>query len=193
MRTLLLLAILLQTGCAKPVSDAQRANHADAIDKSVLMAALVHFRSLPDLWLPSASAAEGHLLLHRDYETSKGLISASQIKGDISQWTVPEEARLDMERRVDATEELPRSHLPAFIHILDFDERPPYNILEFVDHGSEAKCWVKLWPPGYTRDGRRAVVRFLFGPTSHGASATYLLQQCDGKWHIVHHSVAYYA
>jgi hypothetical protein len=56
-----------------------------------------------------------------------------------------------------------------------------------------AQACVFLWLPGYSRDKSQAVVRFTFGPTPHGATATYLLQKEEGKWKIRNFRIAYYA
>jgi hypothetical protein len=158
------------------------------------VAALTHFRSLHDLWLPTASDSKDVMLVHSHYGTSKGFISASQLRSDLASenWTVPEDARLDMKRRTDGKEPFHTAGFPSFIRVIDFDFQPPGDVTQFPLHHPDAKCSITLWPPGYTRDGRRAVVRFLFGPTPHGASAIYLLELRDGLWHVVRHSVSYY-
>lgn len=42
-----------------------------------------------------------------------------------------------------------------------------------------------FWPPGYSSDQKVSVVRALFGPTPHGASATCEISFQDGKWLVV--------
>lgn len=195
-RTLVfLLPLALTVSCAKPVGHPPQTSQSTTASKSPIVAALTHFRSLKDIWIPGSSVSNRVLLVDRRYETSKGFIDAAQLNSDTHQdrWTLPEDARLDMERRTDARERFRTPLLPSFIRILDFEKQPPGNSLEFSKRHPQAKCYIVLWPPGYTRDRSRAVVRFLFGPTPHGASAVYLLELRDGEWHVVRHSVSYYA
>lgn len=56
-----------------------------------------------------------------------------------------------------------------------------------------AKAYARTWLPGYSRDGKQAVVRFSFGPTAHGAIATYMLVKRDKQWAIKWHNLAFYA
>jgi hypothetical protein len=56
----------------------------------------------------------------------------------------------------------------------------------------DAKCWIDTWLPGYSQDGNEAVVKFWFGPTSHGATAIYVLQRKNGKWKVMWNDYSYY-
>ncbi len=162
-------------------------------DEGPIIAAIDHFRQLPGMGRRNSSAAEGVLLLDGSYETSKGFISIDQLRGDLSRegWSVPEEARLDMERRLAAHDPFPVSVLPAYIRVLDFSTNPPGHF-EFSERHPDAKCFISLWPPGYTADRSQAVVRFMWGPTAHGASAVYLLEFRDGAWIVIHSKVGLY-
>jgi len=196
---LLASTMVVLTGCENHRSPAPTAAApiATAPDKSPIIAALTHFRSLPDLWIPNSVNPQGVLLVDRSYATTKGFISATQLSADLhGEWSVPEDARLDMERRTDARERfaLQKGNLPAFIRLQDFESDPPGNYFDFAKRSPEARCSISLWPPGYTADRQRAVIRFTFGPTPHGASAVYLLERrADGLWHALKHGVAYYA
>jgi hypothetical protein len=57
--------------------------------------------------------------------------------------------------------------------------------------GIEQTCYASLWLPGYSSDRSTAVVKFEFGPTSHGATATYLLKKQDDKWIVSDYDFAY--
>jgi hypothetical protein len=190
MRTLFLLGPLLITSCARPSVETQRNTPSTPADENPIVTALTHFRSLPDLWLPESVVSKSVLLVDRDYMTTKGFISNAQLDSDLSgeHWSVPEDARLDIERRTDAKERLRTTGYPSFIRVLDFQG----DRVEFSRRHPDAKCSISLWPPGFTRDGSRAVVRFLFSPTSHGASAIYLLERRNGLWHVIRHKVSYY-
>ncbi|AIE86815.1 ankyrin repeat domain-containing protein [Fimbriimonas ginsengisoli] len=57
---------------------------------------------------------------------------------------------------------------------------------------SKYKGWVQVMLPGYSTDGAQAVLRFWFGPTPHGAAATYFLRKVAGKWTVVWRDLARY-
>jgi hypothetical protein len=48
------------------------------------------------------------------------------------------------------------------------------------------------WLPAYSEDAKTALVRVYFGPTPHGATATYLLVRQNGEWTIKWRRTAYY-
>ena len=64
---------------------------------------------------------------------------------------------------------------------------------EFGKRFPGAKGYVKVWLPGYSKDGKTAVVRMWIGPTVHGATATYLLVKQDGRWSVKWRKTAYYS
>lgn len=194
-RTFFLLTLVLLTACAGPVAETPRTAPGTPANKSPIVAALTHFRSLPDLWLPTASVSKGVLLLNSQTTAGKGFISADQLRSDLSSvsWSIPEDARADMERRADAHEPLQTTGFPSFLRVIDFEVHPSGGVSEFYQRHPDARCSIDLWPTGYTRDGTRAVVRFLFGPTPHNASAVYLLELRNGLWHVSRYNVAYYA
>lgn len=53
--------------------------------------------------------------------------------------------------------------------------------------------YVRLRMPGFATDGNTALVRFVFGPTAHGATATYMLVRTEHGWRIVAQGEALYA
>lgn len=57
---------------------------------------------------------------------------------------------------------------------------------------SDARGYASVYLPGYSSDGSRAVLRFWFGPTPHGAAGTYLLERKNGKWRVVWRDFAHY-
>jgi hypothetical protein len=77
-------------------------------------------------------------------------------------------------------------------HITEIES---FHDLDYYGEGSkpiDAKCLVQFWRPGYTDNGKRAVVRFYYGPSPHGAAGTYVLQYTDGGWQIVASTISYY-
>jgi hypothetical protein len=45
--------------------------------------------------------------------------------------------------------------------------------------------WAFLELPGYSSDGKTAVLKLTFGPTPHGAWGVYLLKRTGGRWVIL--------
>ncbi len=57
----------------------------------------------------------------------------------------------------------------------------------FQERYPRSKGFVHTWLPGYSLDGRKAMVRCRIGPARTGARtvASYLLEQRDGQWQVV--------
>ena len=57
----------------------------------------------------------------------------------------------------------------------------------FLKAYPDARAYVWAYLPGYSADGRRAIVRLSVGPSPHGTMATYLLERGpeNGKWTVV--------
>jgi hypothetical protein len=53
-----------------------------------------------------------------------------------------------------------------------------------VHPAPEARAWVQVYLPGYSPERDRAVLRFAFGPTPHGAAGTYYLRKQEGVWRV---------
>ncbi len=58
--------------------------------------------------------------------------------------------------------------------------------------GKDRAPWVWVYLPGFSASGDNAVLRVNFGPTEHGASATYLFVRKNGKWTISWRHDAHY-
>jgi hypothetical protein len=69
----------------------------------------------------------------------------------------------------------------ARIHFREFREQCPH-----------ARLWTRIYLPGYSRSRDRAVLRFWFGPSSHGAAGTYFLTKQDGVWRVKWRDFAFY-
>jgi len=61
--------------------------------------------------------------------------------------------------------------------------------LGFCSQFPDARGYVESFLPGYSRDGRTALVLFSFGPTPHGAIGCYLLSKTNGRWEIIERSI----
>ena len=166
-------------------------------DKDPIVAALAHFQQQP-MWMPKSAEGQDHqvLVVKRQYEEISGMLSAGQLAMDVrpESWVVPEDARLDIERRGSEKPPFPDLPFPAYVRLVDDLGRfGLFEDSELFERHPDARACLELWPPGFTADGRHALVCFMFGPTSHGAKAVYLLELRDGLWHVQHHRLAYYA
>jgi hypothetical protein len=63
---------------------------------------------------------------------------------------------------------------------------------EFEKRFPDAKGYIKAWLPGYSRDGRTAVLRFRVGPTPHGAVGTYFFEKSNGLWKVKWKHIIYF-
>src|SRR5262249_10982188 len=57
------------------------------------------------------------------------------------------------------------------------DEELGDSLGEFDKAYPNASGYVNAWLPGYSQDGKDAVLRFWFGPSAHGAISTYRLRK----------------
>ncbi len=75
------------------------------------------------------------------------------------------------------------------VELVDTDELRKYGVPDPVD----ARCLVKLSRPGYSRDGRMALVAMSLQPSGHGVTVTYLLTFDGEKWTPLAWSFSFYA
>lgn len=69
--------------------------------------------------------------------------------------------------------------------------RKTFGPLEVAPPG--IRLYVTLYLPGYNPTRDRAVVRFFFGPSPHGAKGTYFLTRGASGWTVAWREFAYYA
>ena len=128
-----------------------------------------------------------------------GFLSASQISADLmhEDWTVPAKLVEDLSKRNGQAVSLREKRFGKRVALEDlsqFEGKYDFDYWSAIrDKQPKARAYVHLWVPGYNEDQTQAVVRFSFGPTPHGATATYLLVKEDGTWRIQSHKLAYYA
>lgn len=189
-------------------------------DLKVLDAALSDFASDPK-FEPIPSFAKGRrVVIHRETLGGSAYVRADQVQADSREGQLPGDAVADLEARnngglvtvsgmtfsstqragaalvgwTPSTSDVIvtdltrfRSTNPRWDKPFEFEEA-----LLKVHADAKAYAWVSL--PGYTADGSKAIVRVSFGPTAHGAMATYLLQKGpEGKWTVTWRKRAYYA
>lgn len=56
----------------------------------------------------------------------------------------------------------------------------------------DASCVIQFWKAEFSDGDQRAVVRFSYGPTPHGAAGTYTLEWTEQGWKIIESTISYY-
>src|SRR5688572_17213683 len=137
-----------------------------------------------------AERGGGAVVVHSSSSVTNGWLSDDQIEGDLRDSRVRLSPHLIASLRARNAAPAPLSALagrdPAVV-IDDLSEtdraRRPWERLEtFRRRHPGARAFAHAWLPGYSADATEAAVRFGFGPTVHGASATYLLRRESGGW-----------
>lgn len=169
---------------------------ATAEDAAVVSAAVQHFGSEKDA--PSFAGREGKtsVLVHTESAGPAALyLSDDQIRADTAgeKWEVPTELRESLRKRNAAKVPLAGLTLGRGVVAADLDKALAPRDWEGPEKYSDARAFARVWLPAYSKDGRTAVVRFAFGPTAHGATATYLLTKAEGGWKVTKWKLAYYA
>lgn len=75
------------------------------------------------------------------------------------------------------------------------EEIPAFGGMYYHRDGNQPqnlKCLVQFWRVGFSKDNKTAVVKFRYGPSSHGAIGTYVLQRTTKHWKIVKSTIDYY-
>jgi hypothetical protein len=214
----------LQSGTASTQTSEQRAaddgpmQPADAVspeDLAVLDAALSHMAADPKFEL--AFRTGQRLIVHSSTLGGSAYVRHSQVRGDSREGNLPEDALRDLERRNNgplvrvsgmtfssrrrAGAALgPWSPTGPNVTLDDLDQFPRRTPLSSEFEKAlkkahpDAKAYVRVALPGYSTDRRQAVVRLAFGPSAHGAMATYLLVKDDaGAWTVTWRKFCYYA
>lgn len=126
---------------------------------------------------------------------TSGLLSDGQLNGeshDKEPYLIPADLRADLRRRNPKEPVILSGFKPSSPKIL-LRDLSGLRRDEFEEKYPDARGYAEAWLPGFSKDGRTAVLRAYFGPTPHGATATYLLEKRDGRWTVVWRKVAYYA
>jgi len=204
MRALIALAILaLAWGCN--ASNHELAATADLtapvdrpkpqlaqMDCEVLETVFVDLTLWDDSALAFGSNEKRVILLHPRTEETSGMLSADQLDGEFrdSQYDIPRDLAENLRIRNVGSVSL-KTFAPKRANVVmhDLSDIEQY---EFDRRYPSARCFVHLWLPGYSDDGRLAIVRCWIGPTAHGATATYLLVNKSGTWQVKWRTMAHY-
>ena len=75
------------------------------------------------------------------------------------------------------------------------EEIPSFDAYYYYRNGNRpknVKCLVQFWHAGFSDDGTLAVVKFWYGPSSHGAIGTYVLRKVKNRWKIEKCTIDHY-
>ena len=193
----------------------QPADAVSAEDLAVLDAALSHFADDPG-FEPIGPLAGRRLIVHSVTLGGSAFVRPEQVGAEAPAGRLPEDALGDLERRNNgpavrvsgmtfssvrragaALDDWVPAHPNVTLENLDRFPNEP-RMFEFDKAlqraHPDAKAYVSAALPGYAADRRRAVVRLAFGPSAHGAMATYLLtKDAAGSWTVTWRKFTYYA
>jgi len=166
-------------------------------DKAVFSAVLTHFAKQPVAGNASAEGVKKVIVVDSNSRGPSALLSQAQLDGEFQDVSKKILNELSFELRIRNEQVASVVNLVRGENLLvdDLSKLPKGDIYSdaFDKKYPEAIRHVKLWLPAYSPDGSQALVRFSFGPTAHGATATYLLAKEKGNWIVKHHKLAYYA
>ena len=172
-------------------------NVPDERDQQVLEAMLLRLRTDPEFpfRVTKNASEEGVIFLHTRTPEKMGLLSADQIRSDIDKHTLPKEIEEDLRQRNTPPNVKIGSYdsVGAFYTNLKFDTHIVVTDLTKDDQRPNERGVAVAYLPGYSRDGKYAVVRASVGPSPHGATATALLEKLGDKWVVKWHRIAWYA
>lgn len=167
-------------------------NEATEEDAKAITAAIEHFSGQKLIWALGNRESKKAILVHKESSGPSPIyLSDTQLQSDLREekWEVPAEASESLRQRNIKAAPLGGLKFGKAVIVADIEKVPPeFNAREY----SEAKAYAHVWLPGYSKDGSTAVVRLSFGPTPHGATATYLLTKTDSAWKVTKWAFAYY-
>jgi hypothetical protein len=171
-----------------------------ALDSAVISAALEDFIRAEDVWPAGKKEGKSVLLVDAISEGAGGFLSEGQIEADLmhADWRLSDELLESLRTRNSTKVTLRSLALGTAARIVDL--RTPFDSVIRPERWTrveqtypDALAAVYLWLPGYSEDKSQAVVRFHFDPTSHGATATYLVVKEGDSWKVKERKLAYYA
>ena len=188
-----------------PVSGAAPAIPDDR-DRQVLESLLLHLLADSQFHITSGATKTPVIMLHVRTPEKTGLITPDQIRADVGDRVLPDEAGNDLRSRntpahspagtYDATVAFYTNltFVPRIV-VADLSEtwNRPFSIQAFEDAYPKACGWAEAYLPGYSKDGSQAVVRAEVGPTPHGAAVTALLNRKGDKWVVKWCKISWYA
>jgi hypothetical protein len=162
-------------------------------DRAVVETALTDIRAYQgkDLWLKQGT----EIVLYKHTAPGPGMISDSQLNSELDDTQANDVSLKIREQLLRRNWESISLETLKFSdsHIVLAEPKPDPFGENFSKQFPKAKGWVQIYLPGFSEKRDKAVLRLRFGPSPHGASATYFLIKKDGKWQVKWRDFAYYA
>lgn len=171
-------------------------SQARSDDEVVIEAVLLHFLQDHDGEIPIAGERQEIVLLHKVSPEKIGMVMPDQVNSYLKSHRLPESLIEALYRRnkgaanFDALQtDYSGMRFDSRIEVGDFTDviasAVPRTTGPHAKLAARAKGWFQCYAPGYSDDGRTAVVRAWVGPSMHGAIATYLLERKDSSWQVM--------
>ncbi|HYG24405.1 MAG TPA: hypothetical protein VEH04_16630 [Verrucomicrobiae bacterium] len=203
--SIMVLAAFLSFVLAPRVSLNAAEIHADTAvqpddrDRQVLQAALLHVLADPKFNLTRSTNANAVFLNVRNPDKT-GMLRPGQMAQDIGEGrTIPSFIQTNLLSRNQKPGSTYDS-VPVSFAELKFDPKIVVADISseskkwpFAKAHPSARGWFEAWLPGYSEDGKQAVVRSWVGPSPHGAMATIFLEKEQGGWVVKWHHIAHFA
>ncbi|MBI4751865.1 MAG: hypothetical protein HY774_25555 [Acidobacteria bacterium] len=140
------------------------------------------------------------VLLYQQTRVGSGYVSRAQLQCDLQiGCQIPDEIVESLQDRNQKSIQLTdfRFSNPSLKVVQRATTKPDFprhdwDFMQLKKMYPHAEVLIETYLPGYSKDRTQAAIRFMFEPTPHGASATFLLSNKHGKWEIQWRSIAYY-
>ena len=183
----------------QPVASATQPVPPRTDEEQVLELALRAFAySGDEVWL-RPTPQKPRLVIHHQTEAKSGMLTDSQLGSDLrgTGRAIPLDVRRDLQGRNTGSAPLAgHRFIDGRLHVADVDGAMGNDFLtrdeKFEAAFPNAFAYAHVWLPGFSADGKEAVVRFWFGPTLHGATATYYMARGRQGWRIKWRKIAHY-
>lgn len=198
-------AIVSQGAFSQPTPSAPapqvKGKHASDADRRVLEALLLVVLEDAEYPPPVATDKPQIVLHRRTPKRIEPIISTWQVTYDTGGKEMPKDAwddlvrrnvvRLDPNSREIHYEDLPFDSRVQVANAFPGPETP-FLGKSFEEVFPQARGWVEAWVPGYSKDGKTAVIRARIGPTAKPATLTAIMKKVDGKWAVAWHKYTVY-
>lgn len=183
-----------QSSAGQPLAPAAHRKVASDIDREVLETLLLSVAEDKEFPAPQ-DPAKGAVVLHlRNPDLSEPLVNAAEVALDTGGKVLPHDAWNDLIRR-NVIRRDPKTR-EVYYEGLDFDSKivvgdaypeppPPLQGKTFREVYPQARGFVAAWLPGYSEDGKTAVVRARVGPVKRLATLTAILRKQGDRWAVV--------
>jgi len=195
--TVLLISLACQAEGSPPAPKSQSSEDPkSSLDATLINLVIKDFATQP-IWPNDPGAKKRLIVVDLETDGPSGMLSDDQILSDTRKegWQLNSELLSNL--RLRNSDKKPLRGISVGRNVVNENLSKLPNGLDWPTSLEKkhpnAKAWVNFWLPGYSKDGTRAVVRFWFGETPHGAIGTYLLIKTKtGHWRVAGSTFSYY-